>query len=241
MASNLYLRPYSVLVERGYFVESIGSSCVDTGWTPGYVGGDPNLYFLRKLRKQDMWPIEDNLPDYSEDDLFDVIELLYDLVSMPVDGVMHTYGDCGMHWKEFDRAEGRLQFREEINAVLADYGSCYQVTEAGEIVELADPGLEELMSAELPTKSDDRIKQKLSEAIQLFRRRHSTLNDRHTAVRLLADLFERLRPELQKAVTKNDEKDLFNIANNFAIRHDNDKQKTAYDKALWLSWIFTST
>ena len=31
---------------------------------------------------------------------------------------------------------------------------------------------------------------------------------------------------------------LFNIANNFGIRHLNQKQKLQYDKAVWLSWIF---
>ena len=77
-----------------------------------------------------------------------------------------------------------------------------------------------------------------SSGVRLFRRRNSTLGDRHNAVRTLADIFEQLRPELKKAITKNDEGDLFNIANNFAIRHNNDKQKTDYDKALWLSWMF---
>jgi hypothetical protein len=31
---------------------------------------------------------------------------------------------------------------------------------------------------------------------------------------------------------------LFNIANNFGIRHHNEKQKTDYDESIWLSWIF---
>ena len=35
-----------------------------------------------------------------------------------------------------------------------------------------------------------------------------------------------------------DEKALFNIANNFGIRHHNDKQQTNYDPAIWLSWMF---
>ena len=43
---------------------------------------------------------------------------------------------------------------------------------------------------------------------------------------------------MQGAVTDKDENDLFNIANNFGIRHHNDKQKTGYDAALWLSWMF---
>lgn len=39
-------------------------------------------------------------------------------------------------------------------------------------------------------------------------------------------------------VTSADEKDLFNIANNFGKRHRNDKQRTAYDAGIWFSWMF---
>ena len=43
---------------------------------------------------------------------------------------------------------------------------------------------------------------------------------------------------MRRLLTKQDENDLFNIANNFGIRHHNDQQKTSYDTALWLSWMF---
>jgi len=33
------------------------------------------------------------------------------------------------------------------------------------------------------------------------------------------------------------QKDLFNIANNFQIRHNNDSQKDNYSQS-WMSWIF---
>lgn len=51
-------------------------------------------------------------------------------------------------------------------------------------------------------------------------------------------MLEYLRPKVKELLTKPDENDLFNIANNFGIRHHNDKQRTAYDMALWLSWMF---
>ena len=35
-----------------------------------------------------------------------------------------------------------------------------------------------------------------------------------------------------------DEGDLFNIANNFTIRHLNQKQKGNYDSAIWHQWMF---
>ena len=63
------------------------------------------------------------------------------------------------------------------------------------------------------------------------------MDDRRNAVRELADVLEYLRPQVKDHM-KDDENDLFNIANNFGIRHHNQKQKTRYDQALWLSWIF---
>src|SRR5713226_2166339 len=70
--------------ERQYFDEAFGFHCVDLGWVPGTIGKAPHVYFLRHLRKRDLWPVDERLGGYSEDDLFDVIELLYDLVSVPM-------------------------------------------------------------------------------------------------------------------------------------------------------------
>lgn len=50
--------------------------------------------------------------------------------------------------------------------------------------------------------------------------------------------FEYLRPKLQSIISSKDEADLFNIANNFSVRHHNDKQKNEYDESIWLSWMF---
>jgi hypothetical protein len=47
-----------------------------------------------------------------------------------------------------------------------------------------------------------------------------------------------LRPQVKEFFTSKDEGDLFNIANNFGIRHLNEKQKTSYDENIWLSWMF---
>ena len=43
---------------------------------------------------------------------------------------------------------------------------------------------------------------------------------------------------LYEHCSKPDEGDLFNIVNNFGIRHHNDAQKTQYDKPIWYSWMF---
>jgi hypothetical protein len=212
---------YQQLDDNGYFAESLGIAS-EFGRSRGLLGDNPDIYFVRHLRKKRLWPIVENLHFYSEDDLFGVIELLYDLASKPL----------GMAWEHFDRAAGRILYRAEMNDILSDYKNGFQLNPDGEIVEKVDAGLEFLVSAELPQSVEDEIKQKVRDAVALYRSRNSSLSDRHNAVRMLADVFEKFRPELQKAITKKDEGDLFNIANNFAIRHNNDTQKADYDKAL---------
>ena len=58
------------------------------------------------------------------------------------------------------------------------------------------------------------------------------------AIRELADVLEFIRPAIKEHLNKKDENDIFNIANNFGIRHHNKDQQTEYDKAIWYSWIF---
>ena len=58
------------------------------------------------------------------------------------------------------------------------------------------------------------------------------------AVRELFDALEKLRPELKAEMLSKDEGDLFNIANNFTIRHLRQGQKSNYDSAIWHQWMF---
>jgi len=71
-----------------------------------------------------------------------------------------------------------------------------------------------------------------------FRTRGASIDDRRHAVRDLADVLEALRPDIKESMLSADEGALFNIANNFAIRHNNRQQKGDYDRVTWLRWTF---
>ena len=104
---------------------------------------------------------------------------------------------------------------------------------------LADPGLAPLLNAALPAAADkDNVRARVEAAQAKFRRHRSTEGDRRDAIRDLADVLEFLRPQLDGVLTNKDDAALFNIANNFAIRHHNAQQQATYDKAIWYSWIF---
>lgn len=94
-----------------------------------------------------------------------------------------------------------------------------------------------MIDAPLPTKDPD-IAQRVAGAIALYRNRGRTEADLRLAVRELFDVLEKLRPKVKEEMLSKDEGDLFNIANNFTIRHLNEKQKGNYDSAIWHQWMF---
>lgn len=233
---------FKELVNKGYFQEAFGFECVDAGKVEGKLGSDIEGFMVRKLRKSGLWPIEFKLRNdlYSEDDLFDIVEFLYDYVSMPIEteGSYHSYNGCGWHYNEFDAEIGRREFRTEVNELLRDYASGYELSEDGEILNLPEHGFGTLLDASIPARDPEKIEARINAAIHKFRSRHSTSEDRRDAIRDLADVLEYLRPKIKEVLTNKDEADLFNIANNFAIRHHNADQKSDYDKPIWYSWIF---
>lgn len=229
---------YTSFNAKEYFQEAFGYDCVDEGFVPGSLGYDVEAQLFRKLRKPGLWPIYEKWEQYSEDDSFDVIEFLYDHISKPVEGYYHRHDACGWHYQSFSAELGRQEWRTEINELLRDYKDGYELSPDGEILASAENGLENLLQANLPSHDPENVENRVAKAILKFRRYRSSFEDRRDAIRDLADVLEFLRPKLKTVITKNDENDLFNLANNFGVRHHNDAQKTDYDRAIWLSWMF---
>lgn len=237
MMRVLFYSVYRGLADSGHFQEHFGYDCVDEGEVPGKLGPDVGAVLLFKLRKENVWPFPEKFEGLSEEDLFDLIEFLYDHCSQPDDGRYHSFSQCGWHYQTFKPHEGRAEFRKRVNELLASYGPGYELNEDGEILENAGPGMEPLLDASLPIR-DSNIQSRVASAVSKFRRYRSTPEERRDAVRDLADALEYLRPQLRQVLNRQDEADLFNIANNFGIRHHNPAQKTNYDQSIWLSWIF---
>ncbi|OWV77375.1 hypothetical protein ATY76_01040 [Rhizobium sp. R339] len=233
---DLFFRLFKDLRAEGFFNEYLGWYCVDQGDVPGLISS-PDLDMMLKLRKDGLWPLDEKYAFYAEEDLLDVIEYLYSIVSKPIDGTYHSFNDCGMHWETFNKHEGEKVFREKINGLLDLYQVKFELSETGDVMHKPDRGFEAIFAADTPTK-DKNIRERIDSAVAQYRRHGSNLDDRRQAVRDLADVLEYLRPQVKTVLDNKDENDLFNIANNFGIRHHNDKQKTGYDAALWLSWMF---
>ena len=233
---DLFVRLYDQLREEGFFHEAFGYECVDAGDIPGKVR-EIELESLLSIRKKNLWPLHIHASAYSEDDFFDMIEFLHQHVSKPIDGTFHSWGDCGMHWETFNKVQGQTEYREKVNAVLAHYEKPFELSATGEILHKPDAGFEKIFEADVPS-GDANVTSRIDAAVLRYRRHGSTLDDRRQAVRDLADVLEYLRGHVKSLLTSADERDLFNLANNFGIRHHNDQQKTGYDASIWLSWMF---
>lgn len=234
---RLFYTTYKKFERQCYFQEALGYNCVDEGFVPGNMGPDPESYVFLRLRKSDVWPIDAEKP-YSEDDVFDLIEFLYDHVSKPVRGRYHSFAACGWHYETFDKSAGQMEFREAVNEFLRDYQGGWELSENGEILALADPGLDNLFQVPLPHPDEKNVTGRVQAAVRKFRRHKSSIEERRDAVRDLADVLEFLRPQAKAVLAKKDESDLFELANRFGIRHHDQHQKTDYDQSIWLSWMF---
>ncbi len=222
----------------GLFVEWFGFHCVD-GDVTGKAGHDVESYMFRKTRRHLKWPLIDDIINADEDALFDVLEFLHDSVSEPIDKWHHSFGGCGWHYIKFDQIAGQSIYRSQINELLRDYVNGYTIIESGEIEAIHPAELGELMQNELPCKPEEQqqVGERVNLAVKLFRNRHSGFTEKLSAVRELANVLEHLLPLLKATISKPDESALFNIANNFCIRHNDVHQKKDYSIE-WLEWIF---
>jgi hypothetical protein len=178
----------------------------------------------------------------SEFNLFDIIEYLYDKVSKPgdIEDCQSETGFWGWRYANYDEKAGKEEYRTSINHFLALYRDGYELTQEGQILSLGGHGVQDILSAELPVLGDNNIDLKVQNAILKWKNRGLSFEDRNAAIRDLADAFEWLKksPKWKNVLNKKDESALFDIANNFKIRHNNPQQKRDYDKAIWYSWIF---
>jgi hypothetical protein len=225
--------------ERDYFVEAFGSFCVDSGESYGTIGRAPEAWFLKELRRDNVWPYQSFARYYDADTLFDVVEVLNDLVSKPLAGRHHDFAGCGMHWYTFDKEAGQEEFRLELNSLFELYETPLELLATGEIVSRFPTELQGLLDAPVPASADpDLVTSRVEHAVALFRGRNSVKADRRHAVRELADVLEALRDDIKEEMLPKDERELFHVANGFAIRHNNRDQRNDYDDVIWLSWAF---
>jgi len=153
-AAKVYLLD---IQEERYFQARLGHSCVDSGFSPGLIGGDPQIEIMLILGKSHLWPISGTLDDWTEDDFFDMVEFLYAHVSKPTERHYHKWDNCGWHCTAFDAQEGRIEFREKLNRLLRFYDSGFELTKTGEVLAIPLTGLEQLVEEPVAHPDSDNV------------------------------------------------------------------------------------
>ena len=126
-----------------------------------------------------------------------------------------------------------------LNAVLCLAGPPYKLDDQGHVVDVGEPEFEQLLDAPVPDGTEhDLITSKIDAAVSRFRARGASVGRPPPRGPRLADVLEAIRGDVKESMLKADERDLFNLANNFAIRHNNRDQKGDYDRVTWLRWAF---
>lgn len=217
-----------------YFAEVVGFDCVDRH---GDSESSPEQELERRVGKAHLWSTE--VDEWAESDVCDFIEVFHDLAARPTKGWLHDFCGCGWHPTGFSRKSGQALYRWRINQLLDTTTFELRLADTGEDVGRmvrAVPGeLKRLIDDVLDDPSPSR--NETAHAIALFRARSGTTQERRSAIVALAGLLEERRALLKQELLSKDEAALFDLANNYHIRHKRADQRTDY-RPDFLEWIF---
>jgi hypothetical protein len=190
------------------------------------------------MGESNLWPLTESWTRWSPDLFYELVEVLHDLVARSRYRYDHQ-GGCE-HGTDFAIESGRIWYRWRTNKLLDASVLSYRLAEdgedAGRLVGTTDEARADLMH-KMATRIDAGAGDRVRHALALFRARSTSEHDKRSAVVELAGVLEERRRLLKAELHTNDEGALFNIANNFAIRHRKDGQQDDYDP-VFLDWVF---
>ena len=217
-----------------YFAETLGFECAGDSDDSE---SSPEQELEHRVGKPHLWSVEAEA--WTESDLCDFIEVFHDLAARPTRRWFHGFADCGWHPEAFSQRSGRALYRWRMNQLLDTTTLELRLAETGEdtgrMVRRV-PGelgrlIEDTLSEHTPT--DDPV----AHAIALFRDRDGTRQDRRSAIVAPAGVLEERRKLLKDRLLTKDEQALFEIANQYNIRHRRADQHRDYGPE-YLEWIF---
>jgi hypothetical protein len=230
-----FVRLVAELHQRGYFE---GLAPRDCNRPPG----DPSGQLKIRVGKGRLWPLHRSRRRWDQDVFFDLVEVLHDFVARPRARSWHDDDDDGCHdWhhQEFAVEPGRRLYRWRVNRLLDRSTIGYRLAEEGEdvgrLVAVTDEARTELATtmAERTGATGDQVRH----ALALFRARGASDYDKRSAIVALYGVLEERRQLLKEELPRRDEAALFQIANQFAIRHQRADQLGNYDP-VFLDWVF---
>jgi len=230
-----YKTVYSLLQNRDYFKQLAGISHANV---PDEFQSEASLILPFQPFPIEKWKAS----EITEDNIFDTIEFMFDYVSKPYGWEDKTTGTGWdyFYYEGYEKETGQNEYREYVNMFLNDYKEGYDLNSSGEIVIIGKAGLDILLSADVIEYDLENIDKHVKWAIQQWKKRNLTLEERKAVIIEFANVFEWLKKvkKLENVLDKGDDKLIFDMVNNFEIRHHNPRQFGNYDKSIWYSWMF---
>lgn len=230
------------LQRKGYLARAAPPTCVRAK-----VSEPPPVYWLnqetfQRLGLADTWPLRPG--EWDRDTFLSLVELVHDLVARPGRRIVHNHRDdtswCGWHFDRYSIQTGQAVYRWQVDRLFAAYRVGLRFAEtgsdAGRLVHVTGDDRDQLIQRALTTP-DTEDQAAVRHAVAFFRSRAATREDKRSAVVALARLLEDRRELLKAELLSKDEGALFQIANQFDVRHRRADQRPDYDEA-YLDWVF---
>lgn len=231
------------LRRRGYFDEAMPPECPDGDRGPEVT---PDEYLDGVMGVTGLWSLLVRTPDdLSDDMIYEVVEVLHDAASRPFQGWYHDWDKCGWHYGTFRSVVGRSLYRWVVNGLLELTDIPYRLADDGEdcgrLVAVTEDARDDFVGDVIGRAGS--VSNRVTHAVSLFRARGATRDDRRSALKNLADELEKRRALLKTVLMSKDEGALFQIANEFDVRHHNARQQSDYDEAFldWTFWWYLAT
>lgn len=234
------------LIDFGYFYKLAPTPCASTyGDDQPTANEQLDQIVSRKLGKPNVWRDVCNSA-LGDDYIYATMEVFHDIVSRPTSWWEDPQNECGFHYEEFSSSVGQQVYRWKINELLKRYDRDLTFDDSGEnvgrLIRTFDDPLEQLRET-VVVHIEETDQGTLEHAISLFVRRGATRESKRSACQSLVGLLEQRRPILKEKLFSKDESMLFDIANNYEIRHRNQRQNSNYGEEFldWIFWINLAT
>ena len=218
----------------GYLVEVFGQECVDdSSELP-----DASRIIEKRLGISGLWPLAPE--SWGDDTFYGLVEVFHDLISRPRHRYYHPFNQCGWHYTEFHNGPARELYRWKVNSMLRETGIEYELASEGEdlgrLVAVTDDARSSLVHRSLDESPVD-VAGRVRHAVALYRGRESSIESKRSAILALVGILEERRALITQQLGKSDGGALFQIANQFNLRHHRSDQLSDYSEA-FLDWIF---
>jgi len=218
---EFFVDTYMYFEEKGYFKLAF------SGYhsTPRLMSPSPEAFMFTHVGVNNIFPIS---YEYKQNKVttFTLIE------------VLHKYIRKIEAFDFYEEKEAQKEFREMINKYLICLDEGYVLSEKGYIINIPEDGLGKLFTQDLPKNTDDPTTQRVETAIKMFFKYDSNETEKMKAINLLVDVLEPYRKNLKQVTTEKHDKLIFEIVNQYGIRHNRITEKTDYDKPIWYEWMF---